>query len=348
MNLPATATLFNIAPTIDISASIRDVYLTNEGDFFKASAKSGTFSAVADASIADTAITGVSGIIDDGVRFSFTGPTVYEYQRVTVSGFTTNTDYNGTWTIVNTDGSSYFDVDVLEFGSNELTGSFSSDSVTLTETNTPLVDGDCITVNTTYGTNYDVGSCVYNTQTNSFQVNAPWSVTASGVWTNGSQTENSKFIEVQSCGAQAGSEPIGGIHVTGNTETISATTGDWVDLNLGTAIENEIISRFKLINPTTGEMAYIGRRPFSGILYAPISAFKSGATACLHQFRVYKTVGSSFDEDIIVGGDLTNRINNITFIAPVKLEEGDQFKIQIKSVETGTTVTIENFSKLLK
>lgn len=343
ISMPAAASLFDIDPTVTINASIDRFFLTDSGNFFKPSVKSGSFTAVADASIGATNITGVSAS-GGSARFSFAaGPTVYVGQAVTISGFTTNTDYNGTYFISATDGTTYFDVDAINFGTTE-TGSFLSNSVTLTEVGTTAADGDSILIDTTNSTAYDVGSFVYNKQTDSFQISATWTATATGTWHNGSQTEDSKYVTVKNCGDQKDSRSLSAVYVTGNTATTTATGNTWVDLDLGTALESGAASRFKLIDPVTGEIEYTGVNPFDGVVSVAISAFKGAAVNQLHQFRVFKSFGSPAFEDILSEADLINRLRAVPVVIPVSLLPGDRFKVQVKAVGATTTVTIQNIT----
>ena len=70
----------------------------------------------------------IDSVTDSGgtARFNFaSGPTVVKDQQVINSGFTTNTAYNGTHLITATDGTTYFEVSGISFGSNE-TGSMAA------------------------------------------------------------------------------------------------------------------------------------------------------------------------------------------------------------------------------
>lgn len=341
-NIPSGASLLDIDPTITIPISINGYHLHGGAAFFKPGTKSGSFTAVADASIGATSITGVS---DSGgiPRFAFTGPTVYVGQEVVISGFVTNTDYNNTWFISATDGTSYFEVDSINFGSTE-TGSFLSHSVTLTETSTTAADGDSILLDTDGSTAYDTGSYVYNKQTNSFQVNAEWSATATGDWANGSQDSKSKYVHIKDCGEQTDSRHMAAVYTTGNTDTTTATADTWVDLDLGTATGSPSASRFKLVDSEAGEIEYTGLDPYEGFLTAHISAFKAGGTVILHQFRAYKSSGSPAFETVIAERDLDVSLGSLTLGTPIAVEPGDRFKIQIKAITTTTTVTIQNIS----
>ena len=70
-----------------------------------------------------TSVTDSSGV----ARFNWTpGATLLIGQEVQISGYVTNTDYNGTF-IVTSVGVGYFEVDSIVFGSDEATGTFDSD-----------------------------------------------------------------------------------------------------------------------------------------------------------------------------------------------------------------------------
>lgn len=65
----------------------------------------------------------IDTVSDSGgtARFNFaSGPTLIVGQRVINSGFTTNTDYNGTHIVSATDGTTYFEVSGISFGTTEV------------------------------------------------------------------------------------------------------------------------------------------------------------------------------------------------------------------------------------
>ena len=63
---------------------------------------------------------GDSPTLPGTARFAFaSGPTLVVGQRVINSGFTTNTDYNGTHIVSATDGTTYFEVTGISFGTTE-------------------------------------------------------------------------------------------------------------------------------------------------------------------------------------------------------------------------------------
>ncbi len=64
----------------------------------------------------------IDSVTDSGgtARFNFaSGPTLTVGQTVVNTGFTTNTAYNGTHVVSATDGTTYFEVSGISFGTNE-------------------------------------------------------------------------------------------------------------------------------------------------------------------------------------------------------------------------------------
>lgn len=337
--------LLNIEPCIDGHSNFQISVVTEgrDGILFDTSGISGIFTAVADASIGTTNITAVSNF-NGRARFAFTGPTVYVGQEVIISGFITNVAYNGTWPISNTDGTSYFDCPNITYGSSE-SGSFTSNSVTFTETGTALSNGDCITVDTNYSTVYDVGSVVYNKQTNSFQANAPFSVSTSGIWDTKSLDHDSKYVAVTNAGKSTESSTNCSIYTNGNTATTSTTGGgSWDPLNVNYFTEGSSTSRFKLINIESGEIEYTGIVTFRGNVACSISAFKSSASAVDHKFRLYKTVGTGAFDIIEPTRALTDSLGSLSLVSPVLLNPGDRFRVEIASQGAATTVTVQDLS----
>ena len=331
-----------IDPTTPVVSQIHDTVFAGVGSFFKAGA-TGTFTAVADASVPAEAITSVTD--SSGVaRFNFSNPpTLFVNQEVVISGFTTNTAYNGTYIITAT-GVDYFEVSSIDYGSNE-TGSFLSNSVTLTDTGTSLIDGNKVLLDTSLSVAYDTGTYVYNKQTNSVQVNATWSATATGTWDTGSLTEKNKFINALGNGSQADSSSNASLFSTANVGTTSCTgSGTWNPMNLGTASEGQSISDFKLINTVTGEIEYVGLNPYEGGLAVAISAFKSAASIVDHKFRVFKTVGSGAFDVIAPTRGLSTALASISLVTSIQLDPNDRFRVEIASQGAATTVTIQDIS----
>lgn len=170
-NLGANESLVRVDPAINEDAGVIVSLVTVAGTLFDTSGSTGTFTAVTDNSFSGEAITSVT---DSGgiARFNFTAPpTLFVNQKVTIIGFVTNTGYNVTGTISAT-GAGFFEIQTIPFGTDEAVGSFSSDSITLTDTATIVIDGDTLVIDTDESLAYDGGYTVYNALTNSFSINA--------------------------------------------------------------------------------------------------------------------------------------------------------------------------------
>jgi hypothetical protein len=204
----------------------------SSGTLFDISTNTADFSAVADASILAQAVASVtdsSGI----ARFNWTpGATVYVGQEVVVSGYVTNTAYNGTH-IVTSVGVGYFEVSSIAFGSNEATGTFDSDSVIITSTAHGLSNLDGVTLDTDLAIDYDGGVTIYNVQTNTFQVNRTWTSTQTGTWSTKGLNQEDPRIILNASPAFEESDYIGFAHIQKNeSSTTISTTDTYQDMNL--------------------------------------------------------------------------------------------------------------------
>lgn len=179
----AGASIFRIEPALNDSGKVAIGGVTTVGaEIFDTSGATGDFSAVADAAVPAEVIASVSD--SSGVaRFNFTAPpTLFVNQEVVISGFVNvlNLHYNGTFVITAT-AANYFEVATIAFGADEV-GSFLSNSVTVTDTGTTLVDGDQVVLDTLESIDYDGGVIIYNQLVNTFQINRTFTITHSGTW----------------------------------------------------------------------------------------------------------------------------------------------------------------------
>lgn len=244
-NAQLNTSVFNIRPNIDENSSITIVnckFVPNEfsdflGDIFWKGV-TGAITAIADASFSSISITSVT---DNGgvARFNFTGPTVHVFQKVTIAAYVTNTLYNITGIITATDGTGYFEISKIAFGSNEAGGDFSSSSIIITSALHAQSNGQGLSIKETV--NHNVGSYAYNVQTNTLQVNKAFTATETGIWDTSSLTQ--KDPRVTAGPGQPGldeSQSIGSFVCQGNTvPTVIANKGEgednYVPLNLGAA-----------------------------------------------------------------------------------------------------------------
>lgn len=196
VTLESGTSVIRLDPSVSVGTpTLVDNNTVTGGEIFDTTGGSvGTFTAVADAGFASESITSV--VDSSGVaRFVFTAPpTLFVDQEVVVSGFVTNTDYNGTH-IITTVGVGFFEVSSISFGTDEGTGSFISNAVTITDTATTLIDGNTLIIDTAESTDYDGGATVYNQLTNTFQINRTFTTTQAGTWdTSGIDQTDSRVL----------------------------------------------------------------------------------------------------------------------------------------------------------
>ncbi|MCP3686571.1 MAG: LamG domain-containing protein [bacterium] len=336
----ASGSCFDISPIIQNQVSIKDAHNSGSGDYFT-TRTTGTFTAVADASVSAEAITSVTD--SSGVaRFNFSAPpTLFVNQEVVISGFTTNTAYNGTYIITAT-GTNYFEVYSIDYGSDE-TGSFLSNSVTLTDTGTSLSDGDEISLDTNESTAYDTGSYVYNKQTNSVQVNKTWTATATGTWNSGSLTQDSKYIDAQGNGDEEDSHNSLFAYVNTNTTTTTfSLSNTWYPVELGTVASGVATSRFKYIGDNTFKITTLS--PLMGVFEANLSGIKSGSDK-EYDFRINVTSGTGSFDSVIKEHTLTSGISSFPVKASGFLQPGDEFQIEARVASTSQSeMTIAGFN----
>lgn len=336
--LDATSSLLKLAPDIREDARIAVTSVTiSDGILFDETGADGTFTGVADASIGATAIASVTD--SSGVaRFNYTGSTVYVNQEVVISGFTTNTAYNKT-ALITAAGAGFFEVYNTSFGSDE-TGSFLSNSATLTDTATTLVDGDGIVIDTDLSTDYDGGATVYNQLTNSFQINRSFLATESGNWTTrGLNQKNPKVLATNNPNYVASSH-LAFAEMNGNTSASSVTDGTYGPLALTGVSQNSITERFKLVDLAVGRFKYIGKEPLVFVFTANIFATKSGST---QNYRFTVSVNEAtpvFATAVYTPMEVRTTKVQASLSLPVSLVEGDTIDIMQAGDGTADDLTV--------
>lgn len=295
----------------------------------------GTFINVSDASVSLTTIDSVtdsSGI----ARFNFTvGPTLFVNQEIDITNFVTQTNYNQTGIITAT-GAGFFEIASIAFTADDATGDLSSNSVTLLDVGTSLVDGDSLIINTTAGTQYDGGATVYNQLASSFQINRTFSISRAGTWdTSGIDASDPRILANNNPGF-ARSKYISAAFVNDNsTANGTIVNNTFTDMTFGTGVGGldaaQEIERFKLINGIDGLFEYIGNEPFDGYITFDFTVTSSGGIVDF-RFKWVKDIGAGFvdlDDNVealvAVGADA----QSITKTFPLSLVKGDQIKPQI-------------------
>ena len=327
----AGESFLDIRPDIGNGSAIRivDNSFNGAGPVFT-TGTTGSITAFANAAISSTTITSVSD--SSGVaRFNFTGPTVFVNQEVVLSGYTTNTAYNTTGIISATDGTTFFEISSIAFGTNESGGAFTSASVTVTDAAHGLSETQGLCVKNSL--DYDGGATIYNVQTNTFQINRAFVATETGTWDTGSLviTEPRLFglINTSDLPAQkVNSRVIGSWTAQDNVAvTTIITQGElgYVPFNLGNLVTEGIdIQRFKVIDINTGRMKYIGREPFDGLLTAVTSCASQGAA---EEFRFRATINDV--NGTVSANEIRNDVTETTLLVPLSLVNGDEIQVEV-------------------
>ncbi len=332
--------IFDIDPDIPDSSSLTISHtnyssVTVNSLFNNANGTTGTFTAVSDAAITAQSITSVTD--SSGVAsFNWTpGAVVYVGQEVVISGYVTNTDCHGTF-IINTVGVGSFEVSSIAWGSSEGTGSFDSDSVTMTDTGTTLSDGDTLVIDTDLATDYDGGATVYHQLTNTFQINRTFTVTQTGTWdTSGIDQTDSRILAA----ANPKFEPshyLATAFVNNNATVLGGIVNNtFTDMAFGTVgsalIAGSTMERWKLIDEINGTFEYTGNEPFDGLLSFDMTSVSSGGTVNF-RFKWLHDVGAGFvdlPDAVEVLQSIGSSAANATKTFPLRANKGDQIKPQV-------------------
>lgn len=343
--------LFDIDPAISpINQVIIEKVLSNgPASYFKSGA-TGAITLFQNNSVSEAIDNVVSGTAIAGggnyARFEVVGPLLSVGQKVTNTGFVTQTTYNKTGLITATNVTDWYEFDdevtglpVAFVADEPAAGTLTSDSVTVTSTAHGQSNGQTLAIINTIA--YNAGYTIYNALTNTFDVNAVF-VTGetTGDWDTGSLDETNKFLSVSDAGAQKDSKNIGSIVVNSNAaETVIGATSTFVDLNLGAnAVKGGNIERWTLTNPTTGELRYDGVQPFSGLLVASISALGAGGTSEYH-FRAVVN-GSPAAPAPETALDIGNSLASASLVCPAEVVNGDLVKLQVENIDNTSNITI--------
>ena len=278
----------------------------------------GLFTAVADTGLPIQAITDVS---DDGsgnaVFTTAAAPLVG--QTVVQSGFTVNTNYNGTFfcsartatTYELTDG-----VNQVTFGTTEI-GVLNGDGIRVTSNGHGLSNGDTLWLSSDFTTEYDGGYVIYNVQTNTFDVDADFGLTQAGTWDTSGLDQNNPVIASSGNFGKPSSSVKVEISVSGNiATTIIPAAGAKVIMN-ATPWSTQTAERIK--TDAQGDAIYTGittaaAKLDGNVLLEPTGSTKSLSCQFVRQdadrFVVNFTNGTNIINE--AGHSLVNG-NNITF-----------------------------------
>ena len=332
-----TGSVIKVDPAISSSTrmTIASSNILSGNLFDTTGGATGTFTVVADSSVASTGIDSVTD--SSGVaRFNFTvGPTMHINQEVVISGFVTNTSYNGTFLITAT-GAGFFEVVTVAFGSDEAVGSFTSDSVTVTSTSHGLGNGQSLVIDSDLSTDYDGGAITYQAATNNFRINRTFTATQSGGWDTSPIDQTDERIIASVNPGFVDSKYIATAFVNDNSTANGAIVNNtFTDMVFGTGgsalIPGSTIERWKLVDELNGTFEYTGNEPFDGLITFDFTVISSGGVQDF-RFKWEIDEGGGFgdlDDNVEalvnVGGDSVS----ITKTFPLRCVKGCQIKPQI-------------------
>ena len=178
---------------------------------------------------------------------------------------------------------------------------------------------------------------------NSYEIVAVFSGTDTGTFSNASLDASDGRVNAFDNPGQEESRSIGSMFVSNNVDvTVIVTISTFTDLDLGTALAASNISAWTLTNAVTGEMTYQGNEPFSGTVFASISAFGAGGTS-EYRFRAVKngTVLTDAVETVIDVGAAAASAN---LVVPVSVVNSDTVRLQVENVDNTSDITVTHAS----
>jgi len=344
--------LFRIDPGINNASRVlvTAAAITGATLFDTTGGTTGTFTNTTDMSVVQ-AITGVidSPLVPGRARFQFSGgpPSVRVDQEVTQSTFVTNTDYNVSGFIIETDLTSYYELRGVDFGSDEV-GQFRSDIVRFVDIGTSLVEGDTLTIKTDGGGTYNGGMLVTEASTDAFRGNRVFAGSATGTWNTAGIDQTDPRVLAHDNPGHADSESIASAFVNNNSAvTTIATSNTFNDIDFGTLIEGSNTERFQLIDTGNGTIEYMGNAPFSGFINFDFTGVSSGG-AVEFRFRFQVDTGAGFvdladpvEALVEVGGTASSVSKHI----PLSLVKGDKVKPEVTR-NSGTSTIIISYATI--
>ena len=318
------------------------VFVTNPGetgDFteinvisaFAASALGGSITAYADSATSPgvlTTATATGHSLVDGFSVTITGAPNYNGTHV-ISNVTTN-NYDIPVVFVGDDGSSSWSV-------------FSATTVTTVQPHGKST-GDSLLIDETI--DYDGGFVIATASGSTFTINTTFVATETGVWRDGSLTQNDLAVVLRDVQGEINSLTKASVGVIDNAVSFDPTSS-FTDLDLGTlAQELSDNQGWRLLDTTTGEVEYRGIEPFSGSLTAPLTVSSSGGSL-VFRFRALKNSGLMVDQleaAVSIGSDTSN----VTISIPITAVTGDKIKLQSLRESGATSITIRFMSFVIQ
>ena len=343
--------IFDISPTVNAAASMRinNVRNLGTGDFFT-TGSTASISAFANADPSSVAITSVTNDSGDAV-FTTTAVHGLILEDVVVqSGFTTNTNYNGTFIVSEVVSTTQYKVTLagiaVSFGSTEA-GTSQNKRVLVTSTSHGLsADTPVLIIDTI---NYDAGYNIKDILTNSYEIQAVFVITETGNWSTGSLIETNIRMDVSHSSPQKSSNSIGCAVLNGNTTSTTVSTQDvFIDIIGNDAIvPASNIERWKLIDTDNGTIEYVGNTPYAGQYTGTFSVLSPGAQH--YELRIVKqpAAGGGFSpliDAIIVPFSTDSAAGTFPINVALTAVKGDQFKPEFQNIDGTDDMTFTNLS----
>ncbi len=341
-SLPGENSFF-FSPDIKVTGTqyINTFNPTFGGNFFE-QRDSGTVDSIADASDSGT----INSVADGGSPGTSTFTTASSQdlatgRSVTLSGFTTNTAYNGTFNIIDVPSATQFTINVA-FGTTE-TGSWSAPASVLTITGTAPGETDGVLITNT--ANYNGGFTAFNISGSTFQISKAFTITETGNYNLSSLDQTDPRISVSNVDDVPSSKNIGSVHVTGNAiATVINTQAIFEDLNYGTALKSSNIEEWQLINTVNGELRYEGLEEFRGSAIVAISATSAGGTQTF-DFRLVLN-GSVLTDDVKTSIAIGSDLASTTLVVPLVAVTNDTIKVEVANTSGTSNLTAVHVSLL--
>lgn len=336
--LGASESCLFIDPDLVGSADMRSLTNVNDINFYEIGTQ-GAISSFADAGIGATAISSVTDS-SGNARFNHAGTDVFVGQDVVISAFVTNTAYNGTYRVSVT-GAGFFELEGVTFGTNE-TGSFLAESTTAASVAHGLSELQTILVED--GFQYYGGFTIYNVTTDTFEFSRVFSLDKTGQWNTGSLTEDDARINASDIGEEPDSKSRANIAFHGNANSTAISNGAYEDMNLSGITEpDEEFSRFFVSDFITGEITFVGRKPFRGsitMMFASANTLVPNA-----DYRI--TFQKNSDVPVYATANymplsLKGEGDMVSLTLALTLQPGDSFKPKIAGEGTTIGLAIAN------
>lgn len=326
----------------NLRALLSNITTTASSLFDTTETKNGTWSSPTNASFTGATITSVTDS-SGNARFNIgvVPETLYIGQRLQLQGFS-ESSYNETYTIRNTDGSTYFEFadNLIAFVSDD-TGTFDSDVTEFSYVDSAgvLADGDTIFLDGTQNTEYDIGSEIYNVGGGTFRANTSFITgTPTGTYSDAGLDQTNPSVTAQNNPGLPSSLVVGYGSVNANATVTTVADGVYGDVNF-TGFNFQTEERFKLIDQVAGVWEVTSNEPVTGQVDLRIWPIKAGSN---QDYRLVLSINDNvpvFASEPYAPMEVQSVKTHATALFPfTNLVKGDT--LQIKVAGDGTTASL--------